>query len=32
MLENPLAKGLQPKLFMSHIARMGLVTSLSVLD
>ena len=32
MLADPLTKGLPPKLFMDYVARMGLVTSLSILD
>ena len=32
MLVDPLTKGLLPKLFMDHVARMGLVASLSILD
>ena len=32
MLVDPLTKGLLPKLFMDHVARMDLVASLSILD
>ena len=32
MLADPLTKGLTPKLFQEHVARMGLVESLSCLD
>lgn len=32
MLVDPLTKGLTPKLFQEHVARMGLVESLSCLD